>query len=506
VYRARFKEIVEMRLNRLLPCVLLVAACGDNSNGPAPGHIVDAAKHIDAPDIDAPMQVGHNGRVWAIGAPGADADGAVAYGFDDGVVTLPFDPTTKPPLQIPGGTSVLQPTSGSTTLVFDSNGDKIAFIGDKTNAGTFDLYVANKDGSNATMLVPGTGVLIQSVQLSPDGTMAAYTSSTVTASPFGAFDLFVVNTTGTPAPVKISPDRSTMGTATSLNVLSFTWSSDSKLVAFSGDLNVDKANEAFLVDVTAATPTAVSVLDFTTIAAGTGVSGGISFDANNHIYFSAKVGTATAQFQLFSADNVGANLTNPTFVPARTDTTAPDIGTVGVSPDGKTLVFGADAPVATAYDLYAVDLSAVTPAASKLTNVTAIATLSLHTSFTAPFWFSPDGKFVAEVANWAATVENLAKSRQEPFVTALDGSGTHRIIPVTGVCLPITTPPVAPSACDVSTIQWTKDSSSVYVLGDIVQNNDTAVFKADPTMTDQTATPAFNVTTGSGDFFQMVVR
>ena len=496
-----------MRLTRLLPCVLLVAACGDNSNGTtnptidAPGH------HIDAPDIDAPVQIGHNGRIWAIGNPAAD-NATTAFGFDDGVATLPFDATTEPPLQIPGGTSVLQPNNGSPELVFDSNGDKIAFIANKTTA-DFDLYVANKDGSNATMLVPGTGVVIQSVQLSPDGTMAAYTSSTVTAAPFGAFDLFVVNTTGTPAPVKVSPDRAA-GVATNLNVLQFAWSADSKLIAFSGDLHVDKANEAFLVDMTAATPTAVTVLDATTIALGSGVSGGISFDANNNIYFSAKVTLAAAQFQLFTADHTGANLTNPTFVPARTDATAPDIGTVGVSPDGKTLVFGADSPVATAYDLYAVDLTAVTPSGLRLTNITALAATvpptTLHTSFTAPLWFSPDGKSVAEIANWNATLANLAKSRQEPFVTALDGSGTHRIVQVTGVCLPLTTPPTAPSACDVSTIQWTKDSSSVYLHGDIVQNNDTAIFKADPTMTDQTATPAFNVTTTSGDFFQMVLR
>ncbi|HEV7555005.1 MAG TPA: hypothetical protein VGO00_06120, partial [Kofleriaceae bacterium] len=202
MYRARFKEIVEMSLNRLLPCVLLVVACGDNGSGTNPSHTIDAAKQIDAPDIDAPVQVGHNGRIWGIGNPAAD-NATTAFGFDDGIGTLPFDASKEPPLQIPGGTSVLQPNNGTPELVFDSNGDKIAFIADKTTAGTFDLYVANKDGSNVTMLVPGTGVVIQGVQLSPDGTMAAYTSSTVVASPFGAFDLFVVNTTGTPAPIKV---------------------------------------------------------------------------------------------------------------------------------------------------------------------------------------------------------------------------------------------------------------------------------------------------------------
>jgi hypothetical protein len=329
------------------------------------------------------------------------------------------------------------------------------------------------------------------------------------AAATGGFDLFVVNTTGTPAPVRVSLDRG--GTVnTALNVLSFTWSADSKLIAFSGDLDIDKVNEAFVVDTTVATPTATTVLDKTTIgtpATGSaGVSASMLFDANDNLYFVANLAAASTQFLLFTATSTGTGLTNPTFVPARTDTTAADLGAIGMSPDGKTLVFNADAPVAAAYDLYAVDLTVTTPTAAKLTNVTAIATLSLHASFTAPLWFSPDGKFVAEVANWNADLTNLAKSRQEPFVTALDGSGTHRIVQVTGICTPVSAPGTAPPACDVSTIQWTKDSKSVYIHGDIVANNDTAIFKADPVTTDGAATPAFNVTGASGDFFQMVVR
>jgi len=79
----------------------------------------------------------------------------------------------------------------------------------------------------------------------------------------------------------------------------------------------------------------------------------------------------------------------------------------------------------------------------------------------------------------------------------LDGSDTHRLVNVIDNCT---------GACDAGTLQWTSDSASLYLLGDVTLNNDTKVYRLDPAMTDQTPTLAIDVTTTVGDFVQLVVR
>jgi Tol biopolymer transport system component len=479
-----------MRLFCLIPCLAL-AGCGDNkANSPDGNHSIDAA-----PDtmIDAPVDMGHMGdgtRVWAIGDLITDTQ-LIATSFADGD-TLPFGPTNPPPLIVPAGGHI-QPKN--TNTAFDTNGHKIAFIADATTAGQFDLLVADTDGTNPVTLVQGTGFTIQSVALSPDGTKVAYTADS--AAIVGGFDLYVVDTTGSGTPVKVSPDRGATATTPANNdvLTPVTWSADSKFLGFVGDLNVDKANQAWAVDTTQTTPTAVELLSTADIATGTGVSGALSFDAQDRVFFSARIGTNTSQFQLFKINNDGTGKQiNPAFIPMRGDNSAPDIGALAISPDGKTIVFGADAPTATAYNLYAVTFGVGTPVA--LTNLTAVTGISLHSSFSAPLWFSPDGKSVATVANFKATGTSNSP-RQEPFVAKLDGSDTHRLVDVIDTCT---------GACDASQLQWTKDSATIYLLGDVTLNNDAKIYRLDPGMTDQTPTLAIDVTTGVGDFIQVVAR
>src|SRR5262249_2703562 len=152
----------------------------------------------------------------------------------------------------------------------------------------------------------------------------------------------------------------------------------------------------------------------------------------NRLFFSARLGATTSQFQLIKVNNDGSGKQiNPAFVPMRGDGTAPDIGAISISPDGKTIVFGADAPTATAYNVYAVTFGVGTAVA--LTNLTPVAGITLHTSFGAPLWFSPDGKSIAAIANFNAT-DSTNSPRQEPFVMKLDGSGAHRLVNVVGTC------------------------------------------------------------------------
>jgi WD40-like Beta Propeller Repeat len=231
-----------MRLSRLLPCLALVA-CGDNKgNSPDANHHPDAPTQDTAPPIDMPIdgQPGSGSRIWAVGDLITDTQ-LIGVSFVDGD-TLPFGPANPPPVTVPAGGHVLQSKNANPPQALDSNGHKIAFIADATTAGQFDLLVADADGSNPVTLVQGTGFTIQAVALSPDGTKVAYMADS--AAIVGGFDLFVVDTTGSGTPVKVSPDRAgTLTTPANSDVQSMTWSKDSKFLGFTADLNVDNAKQ-----------------------------------------------------------------------------------------------------------------------------------------------------------------------------------------------------------------------------------------------------------------------
>jgi Tol biopolymer transport system component len=488
-------------LKRLLPFVFLVACSRADNQATADAPV----NHPDARSIDATTQVdshvftdaqmtGPASRVWVIGDFTTDQT-LQAGSFMDGV-TLPFGGAgSPPPLVVPTAPAKLPSVTGYTASVFDATPDasKIAYVADATTAGTFDLYFANGDGSAPALLVAGqTGVEIQSIAISPDGTKVAYVADSAAIN--GGYDLYFVNTAGTPTPVKVSPDRPANSPAPAAqDVFSVvTWSADSKYLAFSADLTNDTFDQAYCVDTNvASTPLAVALLartDIGTQASGAqGVRGALLFDSNNNVYFRARLVVGDARFQLFKATPDGVTRSDVTaFVPARGDATVPDIGAFGVSPDGTKIVISADAPTATQYDLYAVAF-ANTATSTKLTSLTAAG----HTDFTAPLWFAPDGTRVAYVANFAS-------ARREPFVSKLDGTDTHRLVSVTTTCTGCATP-------DADSVQWTADSTALYVAGDLTANNDTKLYRVDSASTDQTPALAVDVPTG-GDIVLAVVR
>jgi len=294
------------------------------------------------------------------------------------------------------------------------------------------------------------------------------------------FDMFVVATTAGSQPVQVSPPR--VGTPTGLNVFSqFSWSADSKFLGFTGGLTVKTISEAFVVDTTAATPTAVKVLASTDVTApSVGTRGVIQWDNTDTAYFRASV-DGTAQFKLFKATTDGTRTDLTATLPARGDTTTPDIGALGIDRTGTTLIVSADSPTATDYDIYSVTLA--NPTATKLTNLAAIG----HANFNLPLFFSPDNKSIAYIADFTTAGVN------EPFVTKLDGSDTHRLFPI------------AVTNADTEWLQWSVDGTQVYAQGDLEVNNDTKLYVLDPTKTDQALTTAINVPT-SGDVQNVLVR
>lgn len=469
--------------------ILGAAACGGSNNSTP-----DASTHHDgpvqidaspdaAPDApaDAPPDSPPDGmgsgsatatRVWAVGDFATNGTRQAGW-FTDGD-TLPVTPTL-----VPAAPAVLPSTSGYTTYVFDATTTKTAYVADITTAGTFDLYVADADGANPALLVAGqAGVEIANVAVSPDGTKVAFMMDSTALD--GAYDVWFVNTTGTPVPVLVSPTRNVMApdlAALSAFTGSLKWSADSKYIGFSGDFTTDGVSQPYAVDTTAATPAAVELVSSADIGTN-GIRGDIAFDANDKAYF--RVGSGT-QFGLYQVDADGQNLTTLA-LPARGDATASSVGSFALSPDGTMIVFSADAPTATSYDVYSTALATWNPV--KLTNATLPST---NPPFSAPFAFSPDGTQVAFVADY------ITDNVNEPFVAAVDGSAIHRVVNVTV------------TNADAEQVWWTADGTGLYVEGDLETNNDTTVFRADPSMTDGTATKAITVASG-GDVTNLLVR
>jgi len=275
-------------------------------------------------------------------------------GAFDSAATLPVVPSTV----IPTSPAVVFDGTGSTDNVFDARGDKIAFVADTTTAGQFELDVADANGSNVVTVVPfAANVEITSVALSPDGTKVAFTMDGAQAD--NAFDLYIANTDGTGSPVRVSPDRPAAApTPALLNVFfQVEWSADSKFLAYSADLVEDKVDQAYVVDTTVATPVSVELLGHDDIPAqsGTqGVRGKLLFDSADNIYFRARVTLGLDNFTMFVATPAGVRTEIP--MPLRSDSTTADVGAFGITPDGQTLVFSADAPHGNVYDLYTLAL------------------------------------------------------------------------------------------------------------------------------------------------------
>jgi hypothetical protein len=499
-----------MRPTKLLPYLLLAAAaaaCGDNTNAPdafvrhdganvnpdapidSPATLddaaVDAAPGVDAPMLDAMTPT--MSRVWAVGdwkTNNVDKAGAFADG-----ATLPVVPATL----VPGGAADKLATGTGYTVGanFDAtpDGTKIAFTADSTVAGRYDLWVAAGDGSTPTMLVQGmTAIEIADLAISPDGSKVAYRADSAALN--NAYDLYVVATAGGGNPVKVSPARTAGSVAAQQNVSRFySWSKDSKYLAFTGDLTKDTFEQAYAVDTTAAVPAAVELVKQNEIgvqAAGIqGLRDVPLFDANDNIIFRARLTAGNVAFALYTATPAGVR-TPLAVAPKRADASDADIGPFAITPNGASIVFTADAPTILGYNLFASPLANPTP--TNLTNLAAAG----HPSFFAPLTISPDGTKVAFLANFKSA------TRDEPYVAKLDGTDSHRLVSVAASCPGCTSP-------DAIAFGWTVDSLGLYVTGDLTVNNDAKLYKVDPTTTDQLPTLAVDVAT-SGDMTSIVVR
>ena len=296
-------------------------------------------------------------RVWVVGDWLTDARRQA--GAFSATATLPFSTATPPGLLVPAvpGPTELFDGAGSTADVFEARGAKIAAVVDSSVTGRFDLVVANADGSSPVTLVQGQpGIEISSVALSPDGTKVAFLMDSVAIN--NGNDLYVMATNGgaASAPIRVSPDRAGGFVNPDQGDVFFTveWSRDSRFLAFSGDLTENNFDQGYLVDTMPSTPTVIELLarsEISSQASGAqGIRGKLLFDANNNVYFRARVTAGSTLFTFFKATPAGTKTVLA--LPPRADMSVPDIGSFGLTPDGTKLVFSCDSPDVDTFNLF----------------------------------------------------------------------------------------------------------------------------------------------------------
>lgn len=471
-----------LRMLAVIPLSGLLACGGGGSGTPDAAVRRDAA--VDSLGSDAPFDAppdappaGPAGRIWFAGD--WVADGLQKFSSVPGSTAAAVVTTTLP--VIPGTqASADELASGSAFfVVFDVSaaGTKVAYVADSTVAARFDLFSANADGTNAVTVyqAPPT-VEIGAIAMSPDGTKIAFMAD---ADLDGMQDIYVVANAATSTPVRVSPARAA-NDATLDAFRTFSWSRDSRYLAFSGDFTQDGFDEVYVRDTmlnttAAALPRTAILVDAAT-AGAKGVRGTPQFDAMNRLYFRANVQNVVASpvFELFrtAADGTGRTALS---LPARTDTTASQPGAFQLSPDGLKIAFSADAPIATAYEVYTSGLDFATP--TRLTSGTVRA--GGNAEFTTPLWWSPDGTKVAFTADFETEGE------YEPYVaTVATAASAIRLVSLT----------VASTDCEL--MAWAQNGDRVFCQGDLVVNNDTALFSLSPSMADQTPTLVVAVPTG----------
>ena len=202
------------------------------------------------------------------------------------------------------------------------------------------------------------------------------------------------------------------------SLASLAWSPDGRYVAFAGDFTTPGVNELHVVDVWGLPPGgsaaearrgSVDTSAPTPSAAmsPTGVVGATAFGSDDAVYACASDGRLY-RFEAASATGTEVAL------PARDDGSAPACGALASDPTGAHVLVVADTPIATAGELYSIDVA--TGAITRLTTGSMPGRAPRG-----PFVFSHAGDRVAFAANFDHA--NVSA----PYVAALSGSA-HRVL------------------------------------------------------------------------------
>jgi Tol biopolymer transport system component len=490
------------RLNSLFLVLLAVAvggaACGDDDGsadgsdddgnddgteadaGPGkpdagPGN-PDAAPTPDAAIPDAAPPV--TARMWVHGD--FATNNREQLGAYDLGTPIPASPSVILP---PGPTGTLATFGSTNSGAYDVtvDGRTIAYPADVDLAGRYDLYVASTDGTDIRRAVlVGDNARVAKARFSPDGSRIAFTADLAVRGLFSAYVIDTDAVEGTP--VQISPFDAID------DVDDLVWTADSSSVLITGDFTQAEYFELMMIDVTGASPSSTTLVSREQILA-TATAAGVHqpiLGRNGRVLFKGRM-DADNLVKLYVVDVDGGNLgVLPMSQIPRTDgTTIAEVASVGLSPDGDQLAFGADETIG-AYDLWVVPTTGAPAAPTRLTTgIVPPDSGTINPEFAQPLKWRNDGLEIAFLADYATLNKN------EPFVVPVDDleeTGQRRIVNIG--------PTVANS--DATAVAWSPDGTQLFLVADHLVGNEIELFVADPALTDGEAALVLDVVE-SGD-------
>lgn len=281
-----------------------------------------------------------------------------------------------------GGTSFDVETS-SGNLLWSPDSAKVYVLGDLTTDAVYELYEVNVSTA-AMQKVSGTMVTSADVStsgfsLSPNGKRLAYESDQEFND---STSVYVVDVSGaTPStPVRVSHPP----TNTALDVFEAVWSPDSQRILFRGDMEFDLINELYVVDATSTNPSPLKLN--ATLPASADVESNYQWTPDGRAVIFRADADVNDTIELWRVRISSAG--NPERLNQAGFASTSDVASFTISPDGTDIAFVAD-PVAGDVDtLYLVDISTVTAGAPVQVNATMASTADVTSSSVT---FTPDG-------------------------------------------------------------------------------------------------------------------
>jgi WD40-like Beta Propeller Repeat len=338
----------------------------------------------------------------------------------------------------------------------DSNGDSI-------------LVILSKDSSDVQIVATTAAahtVEFTNLSFSPDSSYIAFTADIEVN---GSKGLYVVPTDGSSSPTAIISL-----TDSALDISALAWSpivsGSERYLAYYGDPTTNDEYGLWVVDVAATNPVSVTI---ETIDA----SSGFDFDAAGLLYYKLNV---SGIFQLWTSTVDGSTKTQLSSTVLTNAAGDASIGAFSISPSGNYIAFSSNSPSERTYDLYVMDLSISTPNRMSEVGQTEDDTDTRGVSTWEKMAWNYDETSIAIIADWKLTGD-----------TFVDNDYCAYIIPTSGTAggVRVMTPINADANQDVANVMFNWNGTGLYILGDLVNNNNSELFyTSDLTTKDQDST------------------
>ena len=430
---------------------------GDVDAGDVDAGDVDAGDVGDAGDVDA-------GDVDAGGVDAGDMDGGTPTTTDyvyfrgdfatDGLENVGrMDVATMTPVSLaPSGL-----TDAFTIRAFaiSPDGTRLAVAGTMTSGGNQVINVYAADGSGAPTTVFTAAAVdrnVVSLQFSPDSMRLAWTGAFETTGMWDSNDeaLYATLADGTGTPIRLSQTVS----AANMIVNAFTWIDDTH-VAFMGDTETQNIDSVWSVDATAPA-TIVELVPATeraTFTTGQDINGDlVAVDAMGRVYFKGDFVT-NGVFRLYRNNATGTGFEQVAGTMLMRGAEEASTLTFGISADGGTLAFAANATTTNVNEIFVMALSGST--AARVDSFTSVdGSFGQGPNDTGLLVFSPDGAHIAFVADYALATGDVNNS-YSVYIVPTTGTGGLRLFGAP-----------TDAALDAVQVGWSPDSAWLLARAD----------------------------------------